>query len=47
MEDARSQLFLEYVRILKDKQRLFFLTENVSGMRRKTSSCVAFNHYER
>jgi DNA (cytosine-5)-methyltransferase 1 len=30
--DKRGQLFFEYVRILKDKQPLFFLAENVSGM---------------
>ncbi len=35
IEDARGQLFLEYVRILKDKQPLFFLAENVSGMLHK------------
>ncbi|NDJ17726.1 DNA cytosine methyltransferase [Myxacorys almedinensis] len=35
MNDARGQLFLEYVRILKDKQPLFFLAENVSGMLHK------------
>lgn len=32
IEDDRGKLFLEYVRILKDKQPLFFLAENVSGM---------------
>jgi DNA (cytosine-5)-methyltransferase 1 len=32
LEDDRGQLFLEYVRILKEKQPLFFLAENVSGM---------------
>jgi DNA (cytosine-5)-methyltransferase 1 len=32
IEDARGQLFLEYVRILKDKQPKFFLAENVSGI---------------
>lgn len=35
LDDARGQLFLEYVRILKDKQPLFFLAENVSGMLHK------------
>jgi DNA (cytosine-5)-methyltransferase 1 len=35
IDDARGQLFLEYVRILKDKQPLFFLAENVSGMLHK------------
>jgi DNA (cytosine-5)-methyltransferase 1 len=32
IDDARGQLFLEYVRILKDKQPRFFLAENVSGI---------------
>ncbi len=32
IEDDRGKLFLEYVRILKEKQPLFFLAENVSGM---------------
>ncbi|MCD8486378.1 MAG: DNA cytosine methyltransferase [Desertifilum sp.] len=32
IEDERGQLFLEYVRVLRDKQPLFFLAENVSGL---------------
>lgn len=32
INDHRGQLFFEYVRILKDKQPLFFLAENVSGI---------------
>jgi len=32
IEDDRGKLFFEYVRILKDKQPLFFVAENVSGM---------------
>ena len=32
ISDKRGQLFFEYIRILKDKQPLFFLAENVSGM---------------
>jgi len=32
IEDPRGKLFLEYTRILKDKQPLFFLAENVSGI---------------
>lgn len=32
IEDARGQLFYEYIRVLKDKQPLFFVAENVSGM---------------
>ena len=32
IDDARGQLFYEHIRILKDKQPLFFVAENVSGM---------------
>jgi DNA (cytosine-5)-methyltransferase 1 len=32
INDKRGKLFFEYIRILKDKQPLFFLAENVSGM---------------
>lgn len=32
IEDARGQLFYEYIRILRDKQPLFFVAENVPGM---------------
>lgn len=32
IEDARGQLFYEYIRILKDVQPRFFVAENVSGM---------------
>jgi DNA (cytosine-5)-methyltransferase 1 len=32
LADDRGQLFLEYIRILQDKQPRFFLAENVSGM---------------
>lgn len=32
IEDARGQLFFDYIRILKDFQPKFFLAENVSGM---------------
>lgn len=32
IEDKRGQLFFEYIRILKDKEPLFFLAENVSGI---------------
>ncbi|AFZ35925.1 DNA-cytosine methyltransferase [Stanieria cyanosphaera PCC 7437] len=35
IQDSRGQLFLEYIRILEDKQPLFFLAENVSGMLHK------------
>jgi len=30
--DSRGQLFFEYIRILKEKEPLFFLAENVSGI---------------
>nr|WP_238361210.1 DNA (cytosine-5-)-methyltransferase [Iningainema tapete] len=43
INDERGQLFLEYVRILKDKQPLFFLAENVSGMLHKKHSCALNN----
>ena len=32
IKDERGQLFLEYIRILRDKKPKFFLAENVSGM---------------
>lgn len=32
IKDERGQLFYEYIRILKSKQPLFFVAENVSGM---------------
>lgn len=32
INDHRGQLFFEYVRVLQDKQPLFFLAENVSGI---------------
>lgn len=32
IEDKRGQLFYDFIRILKDKQPLFFLAENVTGM---------------
>ena len=32
INDKRGQLFFDFIRILKDKQPLFFLAENVSGM---------------
>ena len=32
IKDARGQLFYDYIRILKDKQPLFFVADNVSGM---------------
>ncbi|MCD8208494.1 MAG: DNA cytosine methyltransferase [Bacteroidales bacterium] len=32
INDARGQLFYEYIRIIKNKQPLFFVAENVKGM---------------
>lgn len=32
INDSRGQLFHEYIRIIRDKQPLFFLAENVSGI---------------
>lgn len=32
INDARGQLFYEYIRILKEKKPYFFVAENVSGM---------------
>lgn len=32
IEDARGQLFFEYIRILQAKRPMFFVAENVSGM---------------
>lgn len=38
IEDARGQLFYEYIRILKEVQPYFFVAENVSGMLAKRNS---------
>lgn len=38
IEDARGQLFYEYIRILRETQPLFFVAENVSGMLAKRHS---------
>ncbi|AEP37286.1 DNA cytosine methyltransferase [Taylorella asinigenitalis] len=35
IDDPRGLLFYEYIRILKDKQPMFFLAENVKGMMAK------------
>ena len=40
IEDARGQLFYEYIRILRDCQPLFFVAENVSGMLAKRHSAA-------
>lgn len=46
IEDARGQLFYEYIRVLRDKQPLFFVAENVSGMLAKRHS-EAVNNFMR
>ena len=38
IKDVRGQLFYEYIRVLRDKQPLFFVAENVSGMLAKRHS---------
>ena len=38
IDDARGQLFFDYIRILKTKKPAFFLAENVSGMLAKRHS---------
>lgn len=38
IDDARGQLFFEYIRILRDTKPLFFVAENVSGMLAKRHS---------
>lgn len=43
IEDNRGQLFFDYLRILRDKQPLFFVAENVPGMLSPTH-INAFNH---
>jgi len=42
-KDVRGQVFLDYIRIIKGKQPLFFLAENVSGMLFNRHS-NSFNH---
>jgi DNA (cytosine-5)-methyltransferase 1 len=32
LDDKRGQVFFEHIRVIRDKQPLFFLAENVSGM---------------
>lgn len=43
IEDARGQLFFDYIRILKDFQPKFFLAENVSGMLSNRHSAAVQN----
>jgi len=43
INDERGQLFLDYIQILKAKQPLFFLAENVSGMLHKKHSQAITN----
>lgn len=46
IEDARGQLFYEYIRILRAVQPLFFVAENVSGMlaKRHAKAVDGFMH---
>jgi DNA (cytosine-5)-methyltransferase 1 len=43
IQDARGQLFYDYIRILRDKKPLFFVAENVSGMLAKRHSEAVAN----
>ncbi|MGB5898995.1 MAG: DNA cytosine methyltransferase [Geitlerinemataceae cyanobacterium] len=43
INDDRGLLFLEYIRILRDKQPKFFLAENVSGLLHKKHSAALKN----
>jgi len=43
LNDTRGQIFLEYIRVIRDKKPLFFLAENVSGML-STRHSVALKH---
>lgn len=48
-EQGRGQLFLEYIRLLRDKQPLFFLAENVRGIllpRNKTALAFFISLFE-
>lgn len=40
IKDARGQLFYEYIRILREKQPIFFVAENVKGMLSKKNKPV-------
>ena len=46
IDDARGQLFYEYIRILRDKRPIFFVAENVSGMlaKRHEAAVKGFMH---
>lgn len=49
IDDARGQLFYEFIRLLKDKQPKFFVAENVSGMMAKRHTEAVQNiihHFE-
>ena len=43
IEDARGQLFYDFIRILKEKQPKFFVAENVSGMLSKRHESAVNN----
>ena len=42
LTDPRGQLFMEYIRVIKDKQPLFFVAENVSGFLHQKHSKAFF-----
>ena len=43
IEDERGKLFYEYIRVIQEKQPMFFLAENVSGILHKRHT-EAFHH---
>lgn len=50
LQDTRGQIFLEYIRVIRDKKPLFFLAENVSGMlsvRHKESLDFIFEEFDK
>jgi DNA (cytosine-5)-methyltransferase 1 len=50
LKDSRGQIFLEYIRVIRDKRPLFFLAENVSGMlssTHKESLGFIFSEFEK
>ncbi|MFI3282613.1 MAG: DNA cytosine methyltransferase [Rikenellaceae bacterium] len=46
LSDSRGQLFYEYIRIIRDKQPLFFVAENVSGMLAQRHRCAVLEFLE-
>jgi len=43
LTDPRGQLFMEYIQVIKDKQPLFFVAENVSGFLHKRHAKAFLN----